>query len=161
MTALALVMALLACSSGDEDEAPVAAAGESAEAAAGESAEATAGGEATAAGETLTTDSGLQITHLTAGDGASPTAASRVVVHYHGTFPDGRVFDSSVDRGQPATFPLRRVVRCWTEGVQLMKVGGKADLVCPPNIAYGARGMPGRIPPNATLHFQVELLEIK
>jgi FKBP-type peptidyl-prolyl cis-trans isomerase FkpA len=84
-----------------------------------------------------------------------------VQVHYHGTFPDGRVFDSSVDRGQPASFPLNRVIACWTEGVQKMKVGGKAKLVCPPALAYGERGAPPTIPPNATLVFEVELLAIR
>jgi FKBP-type peptidyl-prolyl cis-trans isomerase FkpA len=83
-----------------------------------------------------------------------------VTVHYHGTFPDGKVFDSSVDRAEPATFPLNRVIDCWTEGVQTMKVGGKALLVCPPQTAYGDRGAPPHIPPNATLHFEVELLAI-
>jgi FKBP-type peptidyl-prolyl cis-trans isomerase FkpA len=110
---------------------------------------------------TITTDSGLQITHLKEGTGPSPTADDVVKVHYHGTFPDGKVFDSSVDRGQPAVFPLRRVIPCWTEGVAMMKVGGKAELVCPPEIAYGAVGAPPRIPPNATLHFEVELLGIQ
>jgi FKBP-type peptidyl-prolyl cis-trans isomerase FkpA len=95
------------------------------------------------------------------GSGASPQASDTVVVHYHGTFPDGSVFDSSVERGEPARFPLNRVIPCWTQGLQLMKVGGKAKLVCPPQIAYGARGAPPRIPPNATLLFEVELLEIQ
>ncbi len=103
----------------------------------------------------------LQIDHITEGTGASPTATSRVKVHYHGTFEDGRVFDSSVDRGQPATFPLNRVIKCWTEGLQMMKVGGKAKLVCPPDIAYGAAGRPPKIPENATLYFEVELLAIE
>jgi FKBP-type peptidyl-prolyl cis-trans isomerase FkpA len=110
---------------------------------------------------TKTTESGLEITTLKEGTGASPKARDRVVVHYHGTFEDGKVFDSSVERGKPASFPLNRVIRCWTEGLQLMKVGGKSRLVCPPKIAYGARGKPPRIPPNATLTFEVELLEIK
>jgi FKBP-type peptidyl-prolyl cis-trans isomerase len=104
--------------------------------------------------------SGLVITHVVEGTGASPTGASVVKVHYHGTFQDGTVFDSSVDRGQPATFPLNRVIPCWTEGVAMMKVGGKATLVCPPEIAYGPNGAPPRIPPNATLNFEVELIEI-
>lgn len=112
-------------------------------------------------GDVETTDSGLQITHLVEGSGASPKPTDRVRVHYHGTFPDGTVFDSSVDRGQPAVFPLNRVIACWTEGLSLMKVGGKAKLVCPPEIAYGAGGFPPRIPPNATLHFEVELLAIE
>jgi FKBP-type peptidyl-prolyl cis-trans isomerase FkpA len=103
----------------------------------------------------------LEITHLTEGSGASPSATDTVQVHYHGTFPDGRVFDSSVDRGHPASFPLNRVIACWTEGVQKMKVGGKAKLVCPPALAYGERGAPPTIPPNATLVFEVELLAIQ
>ena len=82
-------------------------------------------------------------------------------VHYRGTFPDGREFDSSYKRGQPAEFPLNRVIKCWTEGVQRMKVGGKAKLTCPPSIAYGERGAGGPIPPNATLQFEVELLRYR
>jgi FKBP-type peptidyl-prolyl cis-trans isomerase FkpA len=105
--------------------------------------------------------SGLVYKSLKDGAGASPQATDVVRVHYRGTFPDGREFDSSLKRGQPAEFPLNRVIRCWTEGVQKMKVGGKAQLVCPPAIAYGERGTPGGpIPPNATLHFEVELLGI-
>jgi len=112
-------------------------------------------------GDATATESGLEITHLVEGDGEHPTASSTVEVHYHGTLEDGSVFDSSVDRGRPASFPLNRVIDCWTEGVQLMKVGGKAKLVCPPEIAYGARGTPGGpIPENATLTFEVELLKI-
>jgi len=111
--------------------------------------------------EASTTASGLQMTEMVAGTGESPTATDVVVVHYHGTFEDGSVFDSSVERGQQATFPLNRVIPCWTEALQLMKVGGKSRLVCPPGIAYGARGAPPRIPPNATLTFEVELFEIK
>jgi FKBP-type peptidyl-prolyl cis-trans isomerase FkpA len=105
--------------------------------------------------------SGLEITHLVTGTGPSPKATDVVIVHYHGTFSDGSVFDSSVQRGQPARFPLNGVIPCWTEGLQLMKVGGKAKLVCPPQIAYGAQGAPPRIPPNATLNFEVELLGIQ
>ena len=104
-------------------------------------------------------ESGLIITEMTAGTGASPSATDRVTVHYHGTLRDGTVFDSSVDRGEPATFGLNRVIPCWTEGVQLMKVGGKSRLVCPPDIAYGDGGGPG-IPGGATLVFEVELIEI-
>jgi FKBP-type peptidyl-prolyl cis-trans isomerase FkpA len=108
-----------------------------------------------------TTPSGLVYRVLKAGDGPSPQATDTVRVHYRGTFPDGREFDSSIARGQPAQFPLNRVIRCWTEGVQKMKLGGKAAFVCPPAIAYGERGTPGGpIPPNATLHFEVELLGI-
>ncbi|MFM7849919.1 MAG: FKBP-type peptidyl-prolyl cis-trans isomerase [Rubrivivax sp.] len=109
----------------------------------------------------VTTSTGLIYTSLKEGTGASPQAGDTVRVHYRGTFPDGREFDSSYSRGQPAQFPLNRVIRCWTEGVQMIKVGGKARLVCPPGIAYGERGTPGGpIPPNATLHFEVELLGI-
>lgn len=106
------------------------------------------------------TDSGLVYRPLTEGTGPSPRAIDRVTVHYRGSFPDGREFDSSYQRGQPAQFPLAGVIPCWTEGVQLMKVGGKAKLTCPPQIAYGARGAGGVIPPNATLQFEVELLGI-
>ena len=109
----------------------------------------------------ITTDSGLVITHLVEGKGASPSPTDQVEVHYHGTFPDGKVFDSSVERGTPARFPLNRVIPCWTEGVGMMKVGGKAKLECPPAIAYGPEGAPPRIPPNATLVFEVELLGIQ
>ena len=108
----------------------------------------------------VTTSSGLVYTSVVEGKGASPTAADTVKVHYRGTFPDGKEFDSSYSRNAPATFPLGRVIPCWTEGVQRMKVGGKAQLVCPPAIAYGERGAGTTIPPNATLRFEVELLEI-
>lgn len=94
------------------------------------------------------------------GSGASPKATDVVRVHYRGTFPDGKEFDSSYKRGQPTEFPLNRVIRCWTDGVQKMKVGGKAALTCPPALAYGERGAGGVIPPNATLHFEIELLDI-
>jgi FKBP-type peptidyl-prolyl cis-trans isomerase FkpA/FKBP-type peptidyl-prolyl cis-trans isomerase FklB len=83
-----------------------------------------------------------------------------VKVHYIGTLADGTVFDSSVQRGQPATFPLGNVIKCWSEGVQKIKVGGKSRLVCPANLAYGERGSPPVIKPGATLVFEVELLEI-
>lgn len=114
-----------------------------------------------AAGATLTTASGLVIKMLSAGKGPQPSATDTVRVHYRGTFPDGREFDSSYSRGQPAEFPLNRVIKCWTEGVQLIKVGGKARLTCPPAIAYGSRGAGGVIPPDATLHFEIELLGIQ
>jgi FKBP-type peptidyl-prolyl cis-trans isomerase FkpA len=109
----------------------------------------------------VTTGTGLVYLSLKDGAGPSPTAADTVKVHYRGTLPDGKEFDSSVQRGQPAEFPLGRVIKCWTEGVQRMKVGGKARLTCPAAIAYGERGTPGGpIPPNATLIFEVELLGI-
>jgi FKBP-type peptidyl-prolyl cis-trans isomerase FkpA len=103
---------------------------------------------------------GMTYSVIKEGAGASPAATDTVKVHYRGTFPDGKEFDSSLGRGQPAEFPLNRVIKCWTEGVQKMKVGGKAKLVCPPDMAYGARGAGGVIPPNATLHFEIELLSI-
>ena len=115
--------------------------------------------KAAAAPGATKTDSGLVITTLTPGTGAAPTADDTVTVHYHGTLIDGTVFDSSVQRGQPATFPLKGVIKCWTEGVQHMHVGGKSRLVCPPQLAYGERGAP-RIKPGATLVFDVELLDI-
>ena len=116
---------------------------------------------AASAGAASAPASGLVYRSLKDGDGSAPMATDVVRVHYRGTFPDGREFDSSIARGQPAEFPLNRVIKCWTEGVQKMKVGGKAQLVCPPAIAYGERGTPGGpIPPNATLHFEVELLGI-
>ena len=106
-------------------------------------------------------DSGLVYKSLKDGTGASPTATDVVRVHYRGTLQDGKEFDSSHKRGQPAEFPLNRVIKCWTEGVQKMKVGGKAQLTCPPGIAYGERGTPGGpIPPNATLNFEIELLAV-
>jgi len=97
---------------------------------------------------------------LKEGTGAIPKSTDTVKVHYRGTLTDGKEFDSSYKRGQPASFPLNRVIPCWTEGVQTMKVGGKAKLVCPGNLAYGSRGIPGTISPDATLVFEVELLEI-
>lgn len=106
------------------------------------------------------TDSGAIVKAIKEGTGATPTAASTVKVHYHGTLTDGTVFDSSVRRGEPATFPLSGVIKCWTEGVQQIKVGGKSRLVCPSNVAYGDRGSPPTIKPGATLVFEVELLEI-
>lgn len=106
-------------------------------------------------------DSGLIIKTVNEGTGPSPKATDTVKVHYHGTLANGKVFDSSVQRGEPATFPLNGVIPCWTEGVQLMKVGGKSRLVCPAAIAYGDRGAPPDIGPGATLIFDVELLAIE
>jgi len=105
------------------------------------------------------TASGIGITMLKEGTGANPTVTDTVKVHYRGTLENGQEFDSSYKRGEPATFPLRRVIPCWTEGVQSIKVGGKAKLVCPPQLAYGNQNVPG-IPPNSTLIFEVELLDI-
>ncbi|OGR75433.1 MAG: hypothetical protein A2X32_13010 [Elusimicrobia bacterium GWC2_64_44] len=112
------------------------------------------------AGAQKLTPSGVIYIPVKAGTGASPTAADMVKVHYHGTFPDGKVFDSSKERGTPAEFPLGGVIPCWTEGVQKMKVGGSAKLVCPSDTAYGDQGAGGTIPGGATLVFEVELLEI-
>jgi FKBP-type peptidyl-prolyl cis-trans isomerase FkpA len=106
------------------------------------------------------TASGLVYRSLKDGTGEKPAATSTVKVNYKGTFVDGAVFDASDRHGGPATFPLNAVIRCWTEGVAMMKVGGKAQLVCPPSIAYGERGAPGAVPPNSTLVFEVELLAI-
>lgn len=105
------------------------------------------------------TASGIGITMLKDGTGANPKMTDTVKVHYRGTLDNGQEFDSSYKRNQPATFPLSRVIPCWTEGVQKIKVGGKAKLVCPPNLAYGNQNIPG-IPPNSTLNFEVELLDI-
>jgi FKBP-type peptidyl-prolyl cis-trans isomerase FkpA len=106
------------------------------------------------------TASGLVYRSLREGTGASPQATDRVKVHYRGTLPDGKEFDSSYQRNEAIEFRLNGVIKCWTEGVQKMKVGGKAKLTCPPAIAYGERGAGGVIPPNATLIFEVELLGI-
>ena len=108
----------------------------------------------------VVTASGLVYRSLKDGTGASPTAVDKVKVHYRGTFPDGKEFDSSYKRNEAIEFPLNGVIKCWTEGVQRMKVGGKAKLTCPASIAYGERGAGGVIPPNATLLFEVELLAI-
>lgn len=105
--------------------------------------------------------SGLVFRSLVDGKGPQPAASATVKVNYQGTFIDGKIFDSSKKNGGPISFPLRRVIKCWTEGVQRMRVGGKAQLVCPPSIAYGERGAPGAIPPNSTLVFEVELLAIE
>src|SRR5678810_933259 len=106
------------------------------------------------------TASGLVYRELTPGTGASPKATDTVKVHYRGTLTSGVEFDSSYARNEPAEFPLNRVIPCWTEGVQKMKLGGKARLVCPAAIGYGDRGSPPKIPGGATLVFEVELLEI-
>ena len=104
--------------------------------------------------------SGMIYIEEQAGTGDSPKPTDKVKVHYTGKLTDGTVFDSSVERGQPATFPLNQVIKCWTEGVGQMKPGGKAKLVCPADLAYGDRGAPPKIKPGSTLTFDVELLEI-
>lgn len=107
------------------------------------------------------TASGLAYKHVTEGKGASPKETDIVKVHYHGTLTDGTVFDSSKERGQPVEFPLNRVIKGWTEGVQLMKIGGKTRFVIPSDLAYGDAGAPPKIKGGDTLVFEVELLEIK
>jgi len=116
---------------------------------------------ALAAAPAETLPSGVKVVHTADGTGPQPKATDTVKVHYRGTLADGKEFDSSYKRGAPASFPLNRVVPCWTEGVQKIKVGGKATLTCPPATAYGERGAGGVVPPNATLTFEVELLAIE
>ncbi len=109
----------------------------------------------------VTSATGLIYESLKEGTGATPKATDRVKVHYRGTLANGKEFDSSYKRGQPAEFPLNRVIPCWTEGVQKMKPGGKAKLTCPPAIAYGDKNVgDGLIPPGSTLNFEVELVEV-
>jgi FKBP-type peptidyl-prolyl cis-trans isomerase FkpA/FKBP-type peptidyl-prolyl cis-trans isomerase FklB len=103
---------------------------------------------------------GVLLQPLQAGDGPTPTATDHVRVHYEGALPDGTVFDSSRERGEPATFPVRGVIACWTEALQAMRVGGRSRVVCPPELAYGERGAPPAIRPGATLVFDIELLAI-
>jgi FKBP-type peptidyl-prolyl cis-trans isomerase FkpA len=109
----------------------------------------------------MTTASGLVYQPVKVGTGPSPSATDIVKVDYRGTFLDGREFDSSAKNGGPARFPLNKVIKCWTEGVQKMKVGGKAKLTCPAALAYGSRGAGGVIPPDTPLQFDVELLSIE
>ena len=144
---VALTVSLTACA--NEGKAPETAAAPAAASASKET------------GKVTTTASGLQYEVLTEGNGgAHPSATDQVTVHYKGTLTDGKVFDSSYDRGKPATFPLNRVIPGWTEGVQLMTVGSKYKFTIPSNLGYGAAGAGGVIPPNATLVFEVELLKI-
>jgi len=111
-------------------------------------------------GTVQTTYSGLKYEVLRAGTGARPSSYNRVKVHYHGYLPDGTVFDSSVQRGQPATFGLNQVIAGWREGIPLMQEGAKYRFTVPPHLAYGQRGMPPKIGPNQTLMFDVELFQV-
>ena len=120
-----------------------------------------AASSAYAANPTETLPSGVVVEHLKPGTGPTPKPTDSISVHYRGTLANGTEFDSSYKRGQPASFPLNRVVPCWTEGMQKVRVGGRAKLTCPPATAYGARGVPGVIPPDATLSFEVEVLGIQ
>lgn len=105
--------------------------------------------------------SGVLVQHVKAGNGPMPKASDAVKVHYRGSLENGKEFDSSYARGEPISFPLGRVITCWTQGVQKLKVGGKAKLTCPGDTAYGSRGIPGVIPPNSTILFDVELIAIE
>jgi FKBP-type peptidyl-prolyl cis-trans isomerase FkpA len=147
-----LLLTALACSGGEKSTPAGEQPGAAPEAAPASPEAAAATGTV---GETITLPSGVKVTHRVIGTGANPSATDRVAVHYEGTFPDGKVFDSG-----DATFPLNGVIPCWTEGVQLIKAGGKAQLICPPQTAYGERGQPPIIPPNSTLQFEVELNKV-
>jgi FKBP-type peptidyl-prolyl cis-trans isomerase FklB len=111
--------------------------------------------------EVSTTDSGLQYEVLESGSGASPGPTANVVTHYHGTLVDGTVFDSSVARGEPAEFGVHQVIPAWTEALQMMSVGDKWRIACPPHLAYGERGAGDAIPPNTPLVFEIHLLDVK
>jgi FKBP-type peptidyl-prolyl cis-trans isomerase FkpA len=152
--ALALGIAALALACSEKAEEPAAPPPETQPAAAAAPAPAPASNPGAPDGSSFT------VTHQIEGSGAMPTAADTVKVHYEGRLADGTVFDSSIARGEPIGFPLSGVIPCWTQGVSQMKVGGKATLVCPPEMAYGPSGT-GAIPPNATLTFEVELLGIE
>ncbi|OHX11718.1 FKBP-type peptidyl-prolyl cis-trans isomerase [Chromobacterium sphagni] len=119
------------------------------------------GAAANAAPATQTLPSGVKIEILKAGKGAMPKTTDTVKVNYRGTFKDGKEFDSSYKNGGPISFPLNRVIPCWTQGVSALAVGSKAKLYCPAATAYGSRGVPGTIPPDTPLYFEVELLEIQ
>jgi peptidylprolyl isomerase len=145
---VATVVALVACE--DDDETPAENGGDMTQ------------GPPQVSGETVTTDSGLQYIVIEEGTGASPTLGQTVVVHYTGWLEsDGTKFDSSVDRGAPSAFMLGQVIEGWNEGLSVMKVGGKHRLIIPPELGYGQQGFPPKIPANATLIFDVELLEIQ
>ncbi len=137
-----------------------AAAAKSADSAAAKAAAVKSTKPAAAASTVVTTASGLKYEVLNEGSGASPSASDKVTVHYRGTLTDGTEFDSSYKRGEPATFPLNRVIKGWTEGLQLMKEGAKYRFTIPPQLGYGERGAGAMIPPNATLVFDVELLKV-
>lgn len=121
---------------------------------------AAAAAHAAATPGTVRLPTGVLLQPLQPGDGPAPTVTDHVRVHYEGTLPDGTVFDSSRARGEPATFPVRGVIACWTEALQAMRVGGRSRVVCPPELAYGERGAPPTIKPHATLVFDIELLAI-
>jgi len=110
---------------------------------------------------TETLPSGIVIEQYREGSGNSPTITDTVRVHYQGTLASGREFDSSYSRGKPAEFPVGRVIPCWTEVLQRMKPGAAVRIACPPQTAYGEKGIPGTIPPNSTLNFVIELLEVR
>jgi FKBP-type peptidyl-prolyl cis-trans isomerase FklB len=141
-------LAVAACSKPETATAPA------------EKTEAAAAAPAAAGGGVVTTQSGLQYEVLASGSGKSPSASDSVTVHYRGTLTDGTEFDSSHKRGQPAVFPVNRVIPGWTEALQLMKEGDKWKLTIPPQLAYGERGAGKLIPPNSTLVFEVELIKV-
>lgn len=118
-------------------------------------------GAQSAAPAVQTLVSGIKIVHTRTGTGAMPLATDKVKVHYRGTLPSGVEFDSSYTEGKPAVFPLNKVIRCWTQALQHMQVGGKATLSCPAELAYGTKGAGDVIPPNTPLTFEVELLGIE
>jgi len=147
---VAMLLAVGGCSKSDQGQ----------EAAGGEQTAAAQTAAAPEAGKVITTTSGLKYEVLESGSGATPGPTDRVTVHYKGTLEDGTEFDSSYKRGQPAVFPVNRVIRGWTEALQLMKEGDKWRLTIPPDLAYGERGAGTAIPPNATLTFEVELIRV-